>query len=288
MLLSALKGAGLWRATSLAHFFTSPPPSLMDIQELVQELIPDSTEDEQDTYAPYIQEAVAAARLDRRRIDYERATVPVWEVAAEDLRRKREREASEYEELFRRQHLSKVHKLPPPRPAATRGASIAREGRSLDGDPQGREKGERLQREKWVNRMTEYMAEDGVEDSRPRLAAAGRRAATLRTRVLAWRPFRTWMSRSFGTTRARSVDDYVDYLLLRADEPCSRSTLDGIIAMYSFIEGLYGRPRGARWVDDQSFQAAAKEIRLGLSRRLDGDDVRKALRPSWRLLGGLE
>ncbi len=134
--------------------------------------------------------------------------------------------------------------------------------------------------------MTEYMIEDGAESTRPRLAAAGRRAATLRTRVLAWRPFRTWMSRSFGTPRARSVDDYVDYLLLRSDEPCSRSTFDGILAMFAFVEGLHGRTRGARWIDEQHFQSAAKELRLGLSRRLDGGDVRKAIRPTWRLLGG--
>ncbi len=287
-LLGALQGAGLWRSTVLAHFFSTSPPSLSEVQDFLVELMPDVGEDEQDLYAPYVQQAVAAARLDRRRIDYERATVPVWEVAAEDMRRKRERDAAEYDKLFQRQKMAKAQRIPPPSPAGIRVGSISREARELDGDPQAREKGERLQREKWVRTMTDYMTADGIEDARPRLAAAGRRAATLRTRILAWRPFRAWLEKSFGTTRARGIDDYVEFLLLRADEPCSRSTLDGVVAMYTFIEGLHGRPRGARWVDDPRFQASVKEIRLGLSRRLDGNEVRKAIRPTWRLLGGLE
>ncbi len=287
-LLAALRGAGLWRATSLAHYFPTHPPEHSDIQDLLLELMPGVSEDDQDEYVPRMVEAVAAARRERRRLDYERATIPVWEIAAEDLRRKRERDAADYEQLFRRQHLAKVHRVPPPKPAAQRVGSIARDSRDLDGDPQGRAKGEQSQREKWIKHMTEYMSADGIDGTRPKLAAAGRRASTLRTRILAWRPFRTWMIRSNGTSRARGVDDYIDYLLLRADEPCSRSTLDGIVAMYTFVEGLCGRPRGSRWVDSQEFQSAVKEIRLGLSRRLDGNEVRKALRPTWRLLGGLE
>ncbi len=136
--------------------------------------------------------------------------------------------------------------------------------------------------------MAEYMKEDGVEGVHPKLLAAGRRASTLRTRLLAWRPFRTWLRGSRGTTRPRGPEDYVDYLLLRADEPCSRGSLDGVLALFSFIEGLYGRGKGERWVDTPYYQAAAREIRSGLTLRLDGTEVKKALRPTWEMLAGLE
>ncbi len=287
-LLEVLRGAGLWRTTVLARFFASSPPTLTEVQDFLQEVLHGATDEELDGYVPYVVQAVDAAKNERRRVDYDRALVPVWEIAAEDLKRKRREDAAEYDKLFERQRLAKIHRAPPPSPAGSRVASISREGRELDGDPQAREKGERNLRDKWIQVMINYMAEDGVEDARPRLAAAGRRAATLRTRMLAWRPFRNWLDKCTGSKRARGVDDYIDYMLLRSDEPCSRSTLDGILAMYSFVEGLYGRPKGSRWVDDQRFQAAAKEIRLGLARRLDGNEVRKALRPTWKLLGGLE
>ncbi len=122
----------------------------------------------------------------------------------------------------------------------------------------------------------------------PKLMAAGRRAATLRTRLLAWRPYREWLQVSRGTTRPRGPEDYTDYLLLRADEPCSRGTLDGVMALFAFLEGVYGRGKGARWIDEPYYVAAAREVRSGLTLRLDGTEVHKAMRPTWALMMALE
>ncbi len=93
LLLSAFKSVDLWKPNSLAHFFSGNPPTIQDVQDLVTELVPGTSEDDLDYYAPYVLEAVAVSRDERRRADYARAVVPVWEIAAEDLRRKRERES---------------------------------------------------------------------------------------------------------------------------------------------------------------------------------------------------
>ncbi len=281
-LLSAFQAVGLWKSSSLSRYCPGGMPGVMEAQGLLQELLPDATEDELDGWVPHVCEAVAVAQLERRRADYERGIVPVWEVVAEDWRREKKRDAADYDELFRRQRLAKVHRVLPPKPAQGRSGVLGREARELDGDPRGREKGEAQQRERWIAKMVECMRADGVDDARPRLAAAGRRAATLRTRILAWLPFRVWMERSHGTTVPRGVDDFIDYLVFRSDEPCSRSTLDGIVAMFAFVESLYGRSRGSRWVDSAPFVSASKEVRMSLSRRLDGSEVKKALRPTWR------
>ncbi len=287
-LLGAMRANGLWETSGLARFFASSPPAVHEIEALVGEVLPEAGEEEVDQYVPYIQEAVAASQRDRRRQSFVRAITPVWEVAAEELRRKRVLEEEEYEKLFERQRLGKALRSVPPRPATGRSGTQSREARELDGDPQAREKGESRSRDRWISLMSEYMKEDGVEGVHPKLLAAGRRAATLRSRLLTWKPFRSWMRSTRGTTRPRGPEDYIEYLLLRADEPCSRGTLDGVLALFSFIEGLYGRGKGARWVDTPYYQSAAKEIRSGLTLRLDGKEVRKALRPTWELLTGLE
>ncbi len=54
-LLEALQGAGLWRSTVLSRFFTTSPPSLSEVQDFLQEVMHGVTEDELDTYTPYVQ-----------------------------------------------------------------------------------------------------------------------------------------------------------------------------------------------------------------------------------------
>ncbi len=287
-LLGALRAAGMWKTTALAKFFKTSPPVSQEIEDIICELLPDASEEEVDLCVPYLLEAVAFSQQDRRRQSYVRAITPVWEVAAEELRRKRDRDAEEYERMFERQRLGKALRTVPPRPASGRTGAQARESRDLDGDPKAREKGESRSRDRWIALMSKYMEEDGIQGVHPKLMAAGRRAATLRTRLLRWKPYREWLRRSRGNTRPRGPEDYIDYILLRAGEPCSRGTLDGVMALFSFIEGIYGRGKGARWVDTPYYQAAAREVRSGLTLRLDGTEVRKALRPTWELLTGLE
>ncbi len=127
-LLEVLRGAGLWRSTALARFFASSPPTLTEVQDFLQEVVHGATDEELDGYTPYVMQAVDIAKNDRRRADYERALIPVWEVAAEDMKRKRKEDAAEYEKLFERHHLAKIHRTPPPSPAGARIASISREG----------------------------------------------------------------------------------------------------------------------------------------------------------------
>ncbi len=287
-LLGAMRAAGMWRSAALAKFFRTSPPETGDVEALVNELLPDAHEEEIDYCVPYIREAVGAAQQDRRRHSYSRAVMPVWEVAAEDLKRKLARDAEEYEKLFERQRMGKALRTVPPRPATGRTGTQARAARELDGDPNAREKGEAKTRDRWITLMGDFLKEDGVEGVHHKLLAAGRRAATLRTRMLAWKPFRAWLRGSRGTTRPRGPEDYIDYMLLRSDEPCSRGTLDGVLALFSFVEGLYGRGKGTRWTDTPYFQSAAREIRSGLTLRLDGAEVKKALRPTWLMLAGLE
>ncbi len=287
-LLGALRAAGMWKSSALAKFFQSSPPEAQEVEGLIAELLPDAGEEEADSYVPYLLESVSISKTDRRRQSYLKAITPVWEVAAEEMRRKRDRDAEEYERLFERQRLGKALRAVPPKPASGRTGVQHRESRELDGDPRGREKGEARTRDHWIAVMGQYLEEDGVSAVSPKLLAAGRRAATLRTRILAWRSYRGWLRETRGVTLPRGPEDYIDYLLLRADEPCSRGTLDGVMALFSFLEGVYGRGKGSRWVDVPYYQAAAKEVRSNLTLRLDGAEVRKALRPTWALLAGLE
>ncbi len=140
-LLGAMRANGMWKTSALAKFFTANPPETREVEAFICELLPDANEEEVDLCVPYVMEVVTAAQLDRRRQSYSRAITPVWEVAAEELRRKRDQDAEEYEKLFERQRLGKALRTIPPRLATGRSGTQAREARDLDGDPKARENG---------------------------------------------------------------------------------------------------------------------------------------------------
>ena len=57
----------------------------------------------------------------------------------------------------------------------------------------------------------------------------------------------------------------LEYLQARADEPCGLSVLQGVAAVFSFMEACCGYPRGRRLVDEPLYEAFLKELYAGLA-----------------------
>jgi len=55
----------------------------------------------------------------------------------------------------------------------------------------------------------------------------------------------------------------IEYLQARADEPCGLSVLEGVAAVFTFMEDSCGYPRGRRLVDEPLFSSYLKELAAG-------------------------
>jgi len=142
--------------------------------------------------------------------------------------------------------------------------------------PTARAEAELSERERWKSALADLILEAGgpvVEATRQAsdqalalgAAAGGRRARTLCKRVSAWRRVRAWCLDLYSVPFPKSVHHLLEYLQARADEPCGMSVLQGVAAVFSFMETCCGFPRGRRLVDEPLYDAFLKELYAGLA-----------------------
>ena len=108
-----------------------------------------------------------------------------------------------------------------------------------------RQRGEALEREKWLQALTELLSEAalpavcGVGSEEGNLAlkrlAKGRRATTLRKHVRTWRRVAFWVKATFGVSWP-SGEQFAAYLYSRAAEPCGRTVPGSCLKTLMFME----------------------------------------------------
>ncbi len=208
------------------------------------------------------------------------AGMPTWQVAARIAKRAAAAEWADEEARYSRLRLGakKVQATPPPPP--TRTSAVTRRQREQDGDPQGRQHGEEAERQRWLGELTRLLDASGVALLNPEwdglgrssvvtLLAGGRRASTLRARARSWKAFQSYLRLTAGVTHPRTPYEALNYVLARASEPCAKSVLHNIKALFQFMDTVTGEtPPIAK---NRYVIAAFKEkIALAPARR-DGD-----------------
>ncbi len=179
------------------------------------------------------------------------ASTPAWELAARSAKRLAAAEWAEEEARYARPRLAIARASAPPPPPPTRVAAGTRRQRALDGDPQGRARGEAAERERWLSELVQILRRSGVTILNPEwdgvdhrglvaMLAGGRRASTLRARARAWRSFQKYLELAAGTCHPRTAQDAVDFINARASEPCSRAVLRNLKSLYAFIDEVTG------------------------------------------------
>jgi len=77
-------------------------------------------------------------------------------------------------------------------------------------------------------------------------AAGGRRARTLAKWLGTWRNYRAWLVEATGRVFPARPEDLIDYLVMRAVEPCGRATLHALRGLFQVMEEMAGVPLGER------------------------------------------
>ncbi len=233
---------------------------------------------------------VVVAKESARRDRGAAAAVHTAELSMRAEKSRRLEAHAEQERAFKAAAATSARATPPP-PAQPRylGPSLARPSAQYDGDPQGRARAEGDARARAVSDLTELMTEAGGGDrGRLHLAAAGRRLRTLRKRVNAWRALRRWLLAARGRPHTDDVGDLLDYMEARAAEPCGRTVLDSLLALFGFVDSVMGRRGDDRWMADTRLASAAKELQVQLALHQGVPPRGPALRPPARLLSALE
>ncbi len=104
------------------------------------------------------------------------------------------------------------------------------------------------------------------------LAAGGRRASTLRTRLRAWNAFARWMKIAHDEAWIKHWGRVVEYARMRAEEPCGRQTLQGILWSIAFVN----RAAGYAPIDNTFYKSSCQELLASVSARAGGGTGRSA------------
>ena len=96
-----------------------------------------------------------------------------------------------------------------------------------------------------------------------RLLGAGKRATTLRARVMFLRRYVAWLPAACGISFPIEVVHLVDYLQTRAQEPATRSGLKAAHQAMRFFEEITAILEQGRLTDSPVYVLAKKEILVG-------------------------
>ncbi len=154
-------------------------------------------------------------------------------------------------------------------------------------DLTSRSEAEEALRAKFVSELVDELIDVGAPSAalagqvaEPRavlaLLAAGRRAQTLRARLRAWRAFKRWLQAAHGCSWPASWVLVLEYLRLRAAEPCGRSTLLGIIGGITFMERAGGFAGDAAFTQNPLLKEACRELWVRLLARAGDRGVQVA------------
>ncbi len=186
-----------------------------------------------------------------------------------------------------------------PRPPAPAKARYGTRGRRLaeSGRPHARAEAEAAERDRWVNEIVAELRSLGAPSWRRlegsldavklmRLQIGGRRASTLRARLREWRKYRTWLRALKQVDYPTKVTDLVDYLVDRAEEPCTKSTLMAFRASLRFMENIGGF--GTGWTEDEIFRNCYGELVARATERSDGEPSQRAIPPTAKMMAMME
>ncbi len=289
-LRDCLARCGMLRPAALANAFTDEEVSAGSVFHFLETQNPGVGADGiMDLHTEFLDMVMVAKETARR----DRGAAAATHTAELSMRAEKSRRTEAHaqrESAFRAAAAASARATPPP-PAQPRylGPSVARPSTQYDGDAEGRARAEGDARARAVSDLIELMQEAGGGDrGRLHLAAAGRRVRTLRKRVNAWRALRRWLLAARGRPHTSDVDDLLDYMEARAAEPCGRTVLDSLLALFGFVDAVMGRRGDARWMADARLTSAAKELQVQLALRQGGPPRGPALRPPARLLAALE
>ncbi len=288
-LRAALQSHRLLRAHVLARLFTEDEVSDGALLRYLGELLPGAVADVLDDYHALVLELIHVAGLEAKRQRGLVASAPTEDIAIQSEKARRIEKELKYEGKFVRADLESARSRVPPTPPRYLGPSVARAAAAHDGDPCGRANAEAAARSKVIDELVSILRDGGYGDAgRLRLAAGGRRVRTLRKRVNAWRAFQRWLVSAGGNPGSLSLEDWMDYLACRAEEPCGRTVLDSIFALYKFMEDALGLQGEARNTESPVMLNAIKELKLQVA--MHGSDAGhgQAVRPPLMLIRLLE
>ena len=116
------------------------------------------------------------------------------------------------------------------------------------------------------------------------MVAAGRRASTLRARLRAWRSFSRWLTTARGESWPSGWGRLLEYLRMRASEPCGKQTILGFAYAASFWE----KASGLTLTADPLWKLAVQELLSSVSGRAGGEASESARPTLVKHLSALE
>ena len=159
--------------------------------------------------------------------------------------------------------------------------------------PNARKEAEESERTKWIellgamlsNTPTPMGALFAAQPSNLQLLGAGRRAATLRSRVRAVKRFLDWFAVSHAKGYPTELQDYTGYLQARQSEPCTLGALKGAHKALVFMEEVAGVTAQARFTTGSLYQVIQKEL---LANSIPGRPTKQAPKMFMSMLAALE
>ena len=165
----------------------------------------------------------------------------------------------------------------PPTPAETAATwPVPRKTRPSPTGTQTRAQAEQTERERWAKRLAAIImdaelpaaraAEKAKSPETVLLACArGRRANTLRARVLEWEKAARWPKAAHGTAYPVELVQVLDFVSDRASEPCGRTCLTSFLTTLAFLEEVGGVPEQRRLSQDSLLKGLVEELTCQLS-----------------------
>lgn len=242
-LLEAMKGQGVCALGFLAR----TPSDERGVEQLLRELCPDADEEKLATWVVPLQSVLLAAQgaAVRRRDNYgQRGAFEHAEFVGWHLVSKRQR-------LSEREPVIPTPPPPAGHPASCRWPTRFAKALAEAADPQGREHAEKAERDRWVGELCQLLTEAETASYKQSLdamnpeaalrgAAAGYRVRTLRVRLRRWQALRKWLLANYDVVYPRGVQDLLDFLQVRADEPCGPTVLTALSASFAWFEARAG------------------------------------------------
>jgi len=167
-----------------------------------------------------------------------------------------------------------------PAPPAVRARRLSADADPVGGEgPNARAEAEEARRRVQVAALAELLreaeapvvlvAEGSAHPERVLAAAAGgRRARTLEKWLGVWRRYRAWLLDTTGQVFPRRPGDLIDYMIVRADEPCGRSTLLAVRGLFQVMEEMAGVEPAARLSSLPSVVSIGEDLLAGVQQRV--------------------
>ena len=164
---------------------------------------------------------------------------------------------------------------------------------SLFQGPNARKEAEETERTKWIELLGSMLAHTptpmgtllAAQPSNLQLLGAGRRAATLRSRVRPVKRFLHWLAVSHAKGCPTELHDYTGYLQARQSEPCTQGALEGAHKALVFMEEVAGVTAQTRFSTSSLYLVIQKQL---LANSIPGRPTKQAPRMFMLMLAAHE